>query len=203
VPLLPWLHLSEACEHVFGEACHVVKDFSYLDLIYMIPKLRVKLHEAVLRGKCSDPKARTSGYSHSYFDHEALNLLALSTYPSDTDIELASQCAAEEANSLITLLGINPDTLHRPQTSSTWLPSVSSWLNDPHTTLDFDNSGSESDDEESEAQQLQHLLDEEESSPISHIRRVDEHCLNLTSVRATVGLGAEASRKYKICGSRD
>jgi hypothetical protein len=56
VPLLPWLHSSEACEHVFGEARHVVKDFTYLDFIYMLPKLRVKLHEAVLRGRSSDPK---------------------------------------------------------------------------------------------------------------------------------------------------
>ena len=108
VPLLPWLHSSEACEHVFGEARHVIKDF-----VYMTPKLRVKLHEAVLRGKSSDPKARASGYSHSYFDHEGLNLLALSTYPSDADIGLASQDAAEEANSLIALLGVNPNSLHQ------------------------------------------------------------------------------------------
>ena len=80
VSLLPWLHSSEACEHVFGEACHVVKDFSSLDFIYMIPKLCVKLHEAVLRGKSSDPKACASGYFHSYFDHEGLDLLTLSTY---------------------------------------------------------------------------------------------------------------------------
>lgn len=79
----------------------------------MTPKLRVKLHEAVLRGKSSDPKARASGYSHSYFDHEGLNLLALSTYPSDADIGLASQDAAEEANSLIALLGVNPNSLHQ------------------------------------------------------------------------------------------
>lgn len=74
----------------------------------MTPKLRVKLHEAVLRGKSSDPKARASGYSHSYFDHEGLDLLAFSTYPSDADIGLASQDAAEEANSLIALLGLTP-----------------------------------------------------------------------------------------------
>ena len=47
-PLLPWLHSSETCEHVFGEARQIVKDFTYLNLIYMIPKLRIKIHEAVL-----------------------------------------------------------------------------------------------------------------------------------------------------------
>jgi hypothetical protein len=195
VPLLPWLHSSEACEHIFGEARHVVKDFSYLDFIYMIPKLRVKLHEAVLRGKSSDPKARASGYSHSYFDYEGLDLLTLSTYPSDADIGMASQDAAEEANSLIALLGINPNSLHQNQNAqAAQLPSVSSWFNDPHETLDFDNSdlesnGDLSDNEESEAQQLQHFLDEEEYSPITCTRWVDEHCLNLTS--AALALAAD------------
>lgn len=33
-PLLPWLHSTEACEHVFGEARKVVKDFTMLDLLY-------------------------------------------------------------------------------------------------------------------------------------------------------------------------
>jgi len=193
VPLLPWLHSSEACEHVFGEARHIVKDFTFLDFIYMIPKLRIKLHKAVLRGKSSDPKTHASGYSHSYFDHEGLDLLALSTYPSDADIELASQSAAEEANSLMALLGVNPDSLHNLQASNTWLPGVKSWLKDPITS-DFEDSdrGSDSDfsdDEESEAQKLQCLLDEEESSSIMHVRRVDEHCLNLTS--AALALAAD------------
>ncbi|KAF8161506.1 hypothetical protein B0H34DRAFT_767051 [Crassisporium funariophilum] len=197
VPLLPWLHSSEACEHVFGEARQVVKDFTFLDFVYMIPKLRVKLHQAVLRGKSSDPKARASGYSHSYFDHEGLDLIALSTYPSDADIELASQSAAEQANSLIALLGVNIDTLHRNQNlqaSGTWLPSIGSWLNEPHATSDHDDSDRDSNDglsdnEESEAQQLQHLLDEEEFSSITRTRHVDERCLNLTS--AALALAAD------------
>lgn len=41
-PLFPWLHSTEACEHAFGEARQIVKDFTLLDLIYMIPKLRIK-----------------------------------------------------------------------------------------------------------------------------------------------------------------
>jgi len=90
----------------------------------MIPKLHVKLHEAVLGGKSSDPKAHASGYSHSYFNHEGLELFALSTYPSDANIELASQSAAEEANSLIMLLGINPDTLHHNQHLQAQVPSA-------------------------------------------------------------------------------
>ena len=48
-PLLPWLHSTEQCEHIFGEARRIVEDFCFLDFIYMIPKLRVTIHEAMLR----------------------------------------------------------------------------------------------------------------------------------------------------------
>ncbi|KAF9526712.1 hypothetical protein CPB83DRAFT_937276 [Crepidotus variabilis] len=84
-PLLPWLHSSKSCKHTFGGACDVVKDFTYLNFIYMIPKLRIKLHEAAFRRKAGDGKARASGYSHTYFDYKGLDLQVLSTYPSDTD----------------------------------------------------------------------------------------------------------------------
>jgi hypothetical protein len=33
-PLFSWLHSTEACEHTFGEARKIVKDFTFLDLIY-------------------------------------------------------------------------------------------------------------------------------------------------------------------------
>ena len=109
---------------------------------------------------------------------------------------MANESAAEEANSLIALLGINPNSLNHNQNP---LPSINSWLplNDLHTiTSDFDGSDLESDgdlseDEESEAQKLQCLLDTEESSSTSFIRRVDERCLSLTS--AAVALVADES----------
>ena len=116
-------------------------------------------------------------------------------YPSDADIGLASQDVAEEANSLIALLGINSNSLHRNENiQAAQLPSVNSWFKDPHETLNFDScdlesNGDLSDNEESEAQQLQCLLDEEESSQISRTRWIDEHCLNLTS--AALALAAD------------
>src|ERR1700733_448180 len=58
-PLLPWLHSSETCEHIFGEAHQIVKDFTMLDFFYMMMKLR---------GQSSDFKARANGYCHTYFD---------------------------------------------------------------------------------------------------------------------------------------
>jgi hypothetical protein len=53
-PLLPWLHSSETCEHVFGEARQIVKDFTMLDCFYMLTKLRVKLREVVLSAQSPD-----------------------------------------------------------------------------------------------------------------------------------------------------
>ena len=171
----------------------------------MIPRLRVELHEGVLRGKILGPKARASGYSHSYFDHEGLDPLALSTYPSDADIELASQGAAKEANSLIVLLGVNPDSLHHnPHAPSVLLLRVSSWLKDSCGTLDLDDSDFESNDdlsendEELEAQQLRCLLDKESRS-ITRTRRVDDRCLNMTLASLTlprVGLPPRSFRFF-------
>ena len=40
-PLLPWLHSSETCEHIFGECQKLVKDFTFLDFLYMIPRLHI------------------------------------------------------------------------------------------------------------------------------------------------------------------
>lgn len=161
----------------------------------MISKLHIKLHAAMLRGKSSDPKTCAAGCSHTYFDHEGLDLLALSTYPSDANIELASHSVAEEANSLMALLGVNSDSLHcKPNLPNIWLPSVDPWLNDSHMASDFEESDlklddNQSDDEESETQQLQLLLDEEELSSIKHTQQIDECCLNLMS--AALALAAD------------
>jgi hypothetical protein len=152
----------------------------------MIPKLRIKLHEAVLRGKSSDRKARAAGYTHTYFDHEGLDLAILSTYPTDDEIELISEEAAQEADSLVALLGIDPDMLHRPHhapSSSMWLPSISSWIDDS----DLENEDSDNDSEEiREAEELQKILDNEESSPISRGEKIDQRCLNLMSAALAI-----------------
>ncbi|KAF8801615.1 hypothetical protein BYT27DRAFT_7261749 [Phlegmacium glaucopus] len=189
VALLPWLHSSEACEHVFGEAHQVVKDFTFLDFIYMIPKLRIKLHQAVLRGKSSNGKARAVGYSHTYFDHEGLDLVALSTYPTDAEINILAERAAQEANSLVALLGVNPDILHRPQNVQppVWLPGVHSWLDDELDFLELDSEVEDSkDDNLGEARELQKILDDEEGSPISCSHQIDNKCLNLTSAALAI-----------------
>ena len=47
-PLLPWLLSTEVCEHVFGLCRQIVKDFTDMDFIYMIPKLFIRLREHAL-----------------------------------------------------------------------------------------------------------------------------------------------------------
>ena len=187
VALLPWLHSSESCEHVFGEARRIVKDFTFLDFVYKVPKLRIKLHEAALRGKSSGGKARAAGYSHTYFDHEGLDLLILSTYPSDEEIELASEQAAREADSLVALLA--PEMLHRAhQAPNTWLPSISSWMDgsgeDGVDVKPEDSGNEEVCDRDIEA--LHKILDDEESSPISRSEKIDQRCLDLTSAALAI-----------------
>jgi len=192
VALLLWLHSSKACKNTFREAQHVVKDFTFLDFIYMIPKLRIKLHQAVLRRKSSNGKAHAVGYSHTYFDHKGLDLVALTTYPTDAEINALAQIAAQEANSLVTLLGVNPDILHQPQNiqPSVWLPSVCSWFDDKLDFLELDSEAEDSNDnDDGEAEELQRILDDEEQSPISHSHKIDNKCLTLTS--AALAIAAE------------
>ena len=191
-PLLPWLHSSECCEHVFGEARHVVKDFTYLDFIYMIPKLRIKLHESALHGKGGNGKARAAGYSHTYFDHEGLDLTTLSTFPSDAEITSIAENAAQEADSLVALLGVNPRVLHKTITSlPQWLPSIHTWVDDEIDALEHFEPPEEADDF-GEAEYLQQILDHEEDSPITRSLKTDQKCLSLTS--AALALAMEESK---------
>ncbi|KAJ6615027.1 hypothetical protein B0H10DRAFT_2220789 [Mycena sp. CBHHK59/15] len=169
-------YLSLACEHVFGEARHIVKDFTMLDFLYMVPKLRVKLRAAVLRAKASNPKARAAGYSHTYFDTTGLDILALSTFPTDADINAMASEAAEESDSLIALLGLAPSQLNSD--APTTPPSIDKWYDD-------------SDDEESisEAQELQDLMDQVEDETVLRTRKQTQELLGLTS--AALALSAD------------
>ena len=191
-PLLPWLHSTEPCEHVFGEARRQVKDFTMLDFYYMYPKLAVKLREAVLRGRSSDPKARANGYCHKYFDMHGLDLLALANFPSDEEIGCMAKEAAQEAESLVRLLGINPAQLLRSTAgvSQTMLPSIRTWYEDPvsDNDEDEDESGNEStyDDENDDAEELQALMDAEEQTSEPRTNKQDDEILALTCASLAV-----------------
>lgn len=199
-PLLPWLHSSETCEHVFGEARQIVKDFTYLDLIYMIPKLRIKIREAVLRATSSNPKARAAGYNHTYFEHTDVDMLALSTFPSDPEIQTIAQEASEEVTSLVALLGIVRKQLYRPHTIlNSTLPTINSWLKhveeDVQEIMSDSDNNRESDEEPSEAQQLQSIIDAEEFRTEFMYHKREEQLQNLTSV-ALAALTDDVIRVY-------
>ena len=39
IPLLPWKHGTESCEHIFGIARQFRPDFTYLEILQMVPKI--------------------------------------------------------------------------------------------------------------------------------------------------------------------
>ena len=110
-PLLPWLHSTEVCEHVFAECRKTVKDFTHLNFLYMVPRLHVLIRAAASFSKGTDPKAQAMGYSHSYLDSENASIELLASYPTDGEIALTANEAWEEAVSLLGLLGIQADDI--------------------------------------------------------------------------------------------
>ena len=105
-PLLPWMHGSEANEHVFGLLRSLIPDFTMLDVIRMIPKLNVCLMAACKAKNVKTNFRRTAaGYSHTYFDADGIPLAILSRFPSDHEIAQAAVLAFDEANTLWDILG--------------------------------------------------------------------------------------------------
>ena len=148
-PLLPWLHSTEICEHVFAECRKLVKDFTHLDFLYMIPRLHVLIRAASLFSKGTDPKAQAMGYSHSHLDPENARIDSLATYPTDGEISLAVGDAWDEAVTLLALLGIQADDISvspRPTDVSPLSPNLDEVDSVEHP------------DEEAETAVLQHLI---------------------------------------------
>jgi hypothetical protein len=182
-PLLPWLHSSEACKHIFVSARMIIKDFTLLDFMYMQPKINTKVRADVLWAQSSDPRARASGYNHTYFNHDGISLVSLATYPSDPEMNRIATQAAQEAGSLAALLGLAADCVLRPRQSITvQLPGIDSWYHDE------DNSEIEGEDYESdnEAQELQDLVLQLEKDMESLSRDDQEALSSLTC--ASIGL---------------
>ena len=166
-PLLPWLHSTEACEHVFGLARQVVKDFTMLDFFFMLRKLEVKLREAVFNADHrhqSEFKARAAGYNHTYLDTHDIDLLSLARFPPQNCIISTASKAADEVDSLIALLGIIPSSLHE-LTPSIPLPAITTWFADE----DSDSAETESDCE-NDAGRLQTTIRDTEGPEVSSDR---------------------------------
>lgn len=127
-PLLPWLHSTEVCEHVFGICRQLIKDFTMLDFQYMIPKLYVRLREhSRSHDRDSETgKATASGYNHTYADYRGLDLAALSMFSSRDEIaKKLTPRALQEAKGLLEALGVDIDALRRQPSA---FPSASTWF---------------------------------------------------------------------------
>ena len=199
-PFLPWLVTTEACEHMFGSARHLVKDFTMADFHQMLPKLAVKMRQAVFSSQYTDGKARASGYSHTYTDCRGVDLQALAQYPSNEEINSASQVAYSEATNLFALLGVNGDHLLKSTNagSASGFPSIDQWYHTPSTknkesSDSDDDASSTSSSSESEGEEtLQNLLDRTKNMiPTSNMR---ENRLNGLRRAATALIVEDTSR---------
>ena len=94
------------------------------------PEAFVKLRQAVLSSKFSDGKATTSGYNHTYTDTQGIDIPALSTYPTDSDINGIAVLAYGEAESLFALLGVTAKDLFYESVAPPRLPSIRTRLHD-------------------------------------------------------------------------
>lgn len=194
-PLLPWLHSSETCEHVFGECWKLIKDFMFLDFIYMIPKLTALIQSTVRQGHTDNPRARAGGYAHTYVDVEDCDLAQLSIFPTDEEIQMATNEAWAEADSLFTMLGPAPEQFMQPpsnpttrtQPTNTYLPLAASWFSEGEDpVLDFGDDTSEtssewgSESEWSDNRALLQHLNEPFENEYSRSQSTDERILTLS-----------------------
>ena len=110
-PFLPWLHSTEVCEHVFGVLQSLVKDFTMLDFLNAVPKLFLRLQLFTKSTVHSSGKETASGYAHTFSDCRGIDLSALSTFPTDDEINQVAKIAYDEAENLIFILGVSPESL--------------------------------------------------------------------------------------------
>ncbi|KAK6987806.1 hypothetical protein R3P38DRAFT_2574251 [Favolaschia claudopus] len=111
-PLLPWLHSTEVCEHLFGMLRQLKKDFNYTDVLNFERKLRAMMLGAFGNLSPDEQANQTSaGYHHTYFTADDLDMAELLRYPTEGEIAEASDRAYAEAEQLLTHLGINADVV--------------------------------------------------------------------------------------------
>ncbi|KAG9126762.1 hypothetical protein FRC07_002060, partial [Ceratobasidium sp. 392] len=111
-PLLPWLHSTEACEHMFGELRKPFYSgsFTYYDMLYALPKLRVILRTSYQAGCTTGKSKKATGYQHTYMDHSDIDLTLLATFPTDYEVVIDKIARVEAAN-LARVLGMSVSEL--------------------------------------------------------------------------------------------
>ncbi|KAJ6609212.1 hypothetical protein B0H10DRAFT_2226075 [Mycena sp. CBHHK59/15] len=111
-PLLPWLHSTEVCEHLFGMLRQLKKDFNYTDVLYLEHKLRILMMGA-FANLSPDQQANqmSAGYVHTYFKADDLDTTILLQYPTDEDLVNASKYGFDEASQLLAVIGIDAEAM--------------------------------------------------------------------------------------------
>jgi hypothetical protein len=89
----------------------LIKDFTHMDVVYMIPKLRIILREAVFNKALTSAKDSSAGYNHSYFDTRQINLANLATFPSSEAMNDLADLAYTNIESLFSYCGLDIDAL--------------------------------------------------------------------------------------------
>ncbi|PKY23567.1 hypothetical protein RhiirB3_334471 [Rhizophagus irregularis] len=104
MPLLSWMHGSEACEHFFGMARQHLSDFTYADLIYLISKIRHvtnAYYNSTVINSNFEYKTSRVGYICDYFEGNVNDLNSnLKIWPTDDEIRALINDAYKEANAL-------------------------------------------------------------------------------------------------------
>ncbi len=112
IPLYHWLNSTEPCEHFFGCARKIQKDFTFVEWLIMLPKVAI-LMAGELRNKLKGAQAKAAaarhGYHHSYFDTRGIDMANLTSFPSDVEFEDMIRVAHTEAKDLLTIVGIELD----------------------------------------------------------------------------------------------
>jgi hypothetical protein len=160
-PLLPWMHGTEMVEHILAECRKLIKDFTHLNFIFMTVRLHVLVRLSSELGQGINPKARAMGYSHAYLDPEAACLKSLAVFPTDSEIEIASGQAWEEAITLLGFLGIQADDIPPSSDPAPSPGTVTTPTEDVDSEQTHDQ-GLDDDHEETTAAALQRMIGQQE-----------------------------------------
>ncbi|CAB4419418.1 unnamed protein product [Rhizophagus irregularis] len=140
VPLLPWFHGSESCEHFFGVARQINSDFDFSELIQMLPKIS-QYSKALRTQKLTFEKEKNvrQGYHFDYnsgqLDETSLEILR--AWPSDNEILQSMHHAHYLACELAGVVGmLQPEDL----LINTYCPQVEIIREDPDVSVSNVNS---------------------------------------------------------------
>jgi hypothetical protein len=201
VPFYPWKHLTEVCKHLSGLMRKIVQDFTYLDFLYMVPDLHAMLANiSEGHGKDTRTSRPATGYSHTWTDQRGIDVVNLSTYPTDSDINAAARIALDEACNLWFAVGVSSEDVEdddthiprpplpkkRPSSRSVpvpndpldpsvpKLPSIAAWF--------LDSLSSSSEDDSDDDNDIKGIVREQERLAPIHDERLVEVKLALVSL---------------------